>query len=418
MVVTPRDSGPLVGTGIVLRILLSPLFVAALIVWAHFAHYGHDGTLVLYLAGGATILSLLAEPIQAAFQAIERMEYLALSDVITKSTQGLLGIVLAIVGFGAIGFAGCWLVMSGVVLVLDAFWIKRYVRIDLHTTARRLAHMAKQSMAYWAFGLFFMVYLWIDTAMLSLMTNPTVVGWYGVPTKLFQTLMFVPVLMSTAWLPRLVSAFQEGPDQLHRAARTPIDVVLALGIPISAAVAIAADPLIHIVYGAQYDNAVPVLIILGLCIPFMYVTIMLSQVVIAANRQVRWTWVMAGATVFNPLVNAFLIPATQHAFHNGAIGAAISLLLTEIVIVAIGFVMTGRGLIDRRGMRRCGLAALASAAMVGVALALHPSGTVPSLAAAAVTFLALAWLLRLATPAELAFVRARLVSLIHRIRSR
>jgi O-antigen/teichoic acid export membrane protein len=408
-IVVDRDGAPgLVATGTVLRLLLSPLFLGVVVLWAHFARYGHEGNVVLYLAAGATILTLLAEPMQAAFQAIERMKYLAYSDVINKSVQGLLGIVLAVAGFGAVGFAGCWMVMSGVVLVLDALWLRPHVRLKLRTSGRRLVHMAKESVAYWAFGLFFMIYLWIDTAMLSLMTNPTVVGWYGVPTKLFQTAMVLPVMLSTAWLPRLVSVFERSPGDLPRAARAPIELAAVLGLPIAAGIAIAAGPIIHLVYGGAYDQAVPVMIILGLCIPPMYLNIMLSQVLIAAKRQVRWTWVMAGATVVNPAINAALIPLAQTRFHNGAIGAAVALLVTELAIVAVGFAMVGRGVVNRSNARRVTLTALACAATCAVAFALRPYGTVASLAAGALVFGMLAWALRLITPAEIAFVRERL----------
>jgi O-antigen/teichoic acid export membrane protein len=417
IVVDPKQAPPLVATATVLRIMLSPVFLVAVVVYAHFAHYGHEGTLVLYLAGGATILTLLAEPMQAAFQAIERMEYLAISDVINKSVQGLLGIVLAIAGLGAVGFAGCWLVMSGVVLVLDALWLAPYVRLGLRTTVSRLISMARESVAYWAFGLFFMIYLWIDTAMLSLITNPTVVGWYGVPTKIFQTLMFVPVLFSTAWLPRLVSVFERAPEELGRAARTPIELTLLLGLPIGALMATAAEPLIHIVYGSRYAHAVPVMVILGLCVAPMYFNIMLSQVLIAAKRQVVWTWLMAGATVINPAVNAVLIPLTQDRYGNGAIGAAISLLVTELLIVAAGLVLGGRGLMDRGGLRRLVLTAFASAAMWATGFALRPLGAVPSLAAAGAVFVLLAVVLRLVTADEVAFVRARVPGLARRFRA-
>ena len=81
--------------------------------------------------------------------------------------------------------------------------------------------MVRQSLAYWAFGVFFTIYLWIDALMLSLMTNPEVVGWYGVPMKLFQTFMFLPVVISTAWLPRLVRAFLDGGSGRSRARRPP-----------------------------------------------------------------------------------------------------------------------------------------------------------------------------------------------------
>jgi O-antigen/teichoic acid export membrane protein len=353
---------------------------------------------------------------QAAFQAIERMHYLAISDVINKSVQGILGIALAVMGFGAVGFAGCWLAMSGVVLALDALWLHRHVRLELKTTVHRLVHMAKESVAYWAFGLFFMIYLWIDTAMLSLMTNSTVVGWYGIPTKLFQSLMVVPVLLSTAWLPRLVMVFERSPGELQRAARTPIELGWALGLPIAAAIAVAAKPMIHLIYGPAYDQAVTVMILLGFCIPPMYLNILLSQVLIAAKRQVVWTWVMAGATVINPVINAILIPITQTHLHNGAIGAAIALLVTELGIVAVGFVLVGRGVVDRRMIRRVGLTALASAAMCGVALALRPFGTVPSLALGGLTFVLLVIVLRLITPEELEFARKKVRQAIRRLK--
>src|SRR3954452_3958229 len=65
IVVDRPRAARLVGTAMILRILLSPIFVAAIVLFAHAAGYGPDSTLVLYLAAGATILTLLAEPMQA-----------------------------------------------------------------------------------------------------------------------------------------------------------------------------------------------------------------------------------------------------------------------------------------------------------------------------------------------------------------
>jgi O-antigen/teichoic acid export membrane protein len=408
MVVSEDEVSALVATATTLRLLLSPLFVLATFLYAHFAHYSHEGTIVLYLAAGATLLYLLAEPLQAAFQATERMKYLAYSDIVYKSSQGLVGIVLALVGFGAIGFGGCWLVTSALVVALDVFWLGRYFRLKLRTSVRRLARMAKQSFAYWAFGMFFMIYLWIDTTMLSLMTNSTVVGWYGVPTRLFQTFMVVPILMSTAWLPRLVRVFERDPRDLARTAGTPTELVLLLGLPIAAGIAAAAGPVIRLLYGPAYAQAIPVFVILGLCIPPMYLSIMLSQMMIAAKRQIVWTWMMAGATLFNPAVNALLIPITQRRFGNGAIGAALSLLLTELVIVTAGLVVAGSGVIGRRQLRRLGLMTLASASMWGVCFLTRGFGAAVSLAAGLLVLVLLVKLLRVPTGEEIAFVRRSL----------
>src|SRR6266540_4200142 len=366
--VVNRGAAPtLVGTAIVLRILLAPVFAACVIGYAWLSHSGHEARLVLYLLAAFTLLTLLAEPMQAGFQAIERMQYLAYSDVINKSAQGLTGIALVFVGFRATGIAANLAIVAAAIVALNVF-----------------------SLAY----------LWIDTIMLSLMTRPEVVGWYGAPVRLFQTLMFLPVLLSTAWLPRLVAAFEQRADSVRAAARVPLELVLVLSVPIAAGTAILASPMIHLLYGPAYGSAVPVMVVLGLCIPPMYVNIMLASVLIAQKRQVVWTWVMAGATVVNPPLNLLLIPLTQNRYGNGAIGAAISLLLTELLIVGAGFALVGRDIFGRNEVRRCLLCAAATAAMCGAFFAARPLGVGPALVLAAATFVVLAAALRIATPAE------------------
>lgn len=405
MVVEPGESSHLVGTALSLRVAMAPLFVVGVVVYARLADYGSEGTAVLYLAAGATFLTLLAEPMQAAFQAVERMEYLAYSDVINKSAQGLLGVVLALLGFRSVGITACWMVVAGVVVVVDALWLRQFVRVDLRTNVRRMVDMAHKSLAYWAFGLFFLIYLWIDSVMLSLMTRAEVVGWYGVPTKLFQTLLFLAVIISTAWFPRLVGAHLEGRRRLVEVARVPMELVIVLSLPICAAAASTARPVIHLLYGSAYDNAAPVMAILSFCIPLMYVNIMMSQVLVAAKRQAVWTAVIAGATVVNPLVNLGLIRLADHRWHNGAIGAALSLVATEVLIVGAGAVLIGRDILDWKGVKRCLRAAAASALLAGAALAAQPYGLAASVVAGGVTFVVAALLLRVATRQELEVLR-------------
>jgi O-antigen/teichoic acid export membrane protein len=416
LVIRPASASRLIGAALVLRILLAPVFAVAILIYAQVAANGYEMRVALYLAAAATVLTLLAEPMQAGFQAIERMEYLALSDVINKSSQGLLGVALALIGLRSTGIVAAWAVTAGVVLILNAFWLRQRVRIplQLNTNRTELLSVVRESIAYWAFGVFMMLYLWIDTVMLSLLTRSEVVGWYGVPTKLFQSLMFLPALMSTAWLPRLVAAHEDGGDALQREARKPLELLLVASLPLCAVTAATAAPVTHVLYGSAYNESVPVLVTLALCIPPMYVNIMLNQVLVAAKRQTAWTWVLAGATIFNPLVNLLLIPYTQHRYHNGAIGAGIALFLTELLIVAVGLVLFGRGLIARETVRRCVPAVVCSAALWGVAYLLRPEGPVIALGAAGIVFLVLARVLHLLTADEIEALRGMATRVVGR----
>jgi len=415
-VVAPAESARLVGTALVLRVVSAPLVLGGAFAFGQLAGWDHTAKLALYLAAVGQIFIQVAEPMQAAFQARERMEYLAYSDVINKSAQGLLGIAVVLAGFGVIGVMVCWFVMAGVVVVLDAYWLHALVRLELRTTLQRMARLARESLPYWAFGVFFMIYLWIDFVMLSLLTTTEEVGWYSVPTRLFQTLMFFPVVVATAYLPAFVRGFELGGDRLRKSAQAPVEVVLLLSLPICAATAIVARPLIDVLYGSAYHESIPVLVILGLCIPPMYLNIMLSQILIAMNKQAKWTWVMAGTTVVNPLFNLVLIPWTHDRWNNGAIGASLSLLLTELICIFAGFVMVGRLVFDGGTVRRAALGSAAAGAMWGVAYVTRPHiGAIPALILGVLTFVGGAIVTRLFTAEEVALIGAGIQKVLRRL---
>jgi O-antigen/teichoic acid export membrane protein len=418
-IVMHRDQAPrLLGTAIVLRLVLSPVVAIAAVMFARIAHYSHEQSLALYLAAAMNVVVLLNDPMMAAFQAIERMKYLAWTDIINKSGQSVLGIALAVAGLGAVGLTANMAVVATVVVALSIRWLRPFVAINLRTNARMLANMIKGSVGFWALGLFYTVYLWIDTLMLSLMAGPRVVGWYGASTTLFQTLMFLPTIVGTVWLPRLVTAFKKSSDDLFETARAPLALVLALSAPVAAATAMAAGTIVSVLYGRAYGEAVPVMIVLALCIPPTYLNTMMSQVLIAAGRQLVTTWLMVAAAIANPLFNLVLIPLTQSRYHNGAIGAAAALLLTELFMTVVGVAVVGRHVFDRAAVRRCLLSAAASTAMWAVAHAAAPLGAVVALPAGVATLFALIVALHIPTEEELRFLRAGGAGLRERLAGR
>ncbi len=401
----------LAGTTVTLRACLIPIYLGVLTLYAAVAHFGSETTEVLYLAAAVTICAMIAEPVQATFQGIERMEYLAYGDVFNRTAQSLLGIALAIAGFGAVGLSVSSLAVATIGVFLWARWVRVHAKLQLRTTLPRLKMLVTQSLPYWAFGLFFMIYLWIDAVILALMAPPEVVGWYGAPTKLFTTLMFVPGIVATAWLPRMVGAFAEGRNRFRAVARTPVELVVVVSLPVCVIAATTARNVIPILFGPSYGPAVPVMEVLALCLPPMYVGIMLYEVLVATKRPLVWTWLMAGATVVNPALNIVLIRAAQHRWHNGAIGAALALLVTEVLILVAGLVIAGRWVLDGSSVRRFARALLATAAMFGIMRLLRPFGFVAATGGGAATFAGLAWLLRLASADELALLKAMFVRL-------
>ena len=235
------------------------------------------------------------------------MEFLAAGDVADKVLQSLLAIALVLLGFGVVSVAVAALGVAFVVLVLKYVWAKRFCRPDLRTTRRQTTDMVRESFPYWTMGLFLMFYLWIDSAMLAMMTSSEVVGYYGVPIRLFGTLCS----RSTCWRPcgcrasspptrtrKPTSSSSPGRRSNRRwcsASPSPWGACAWL------------DRSIETLFGAEYTKAAPVMAILAICAIPVYLNVMAYQLLIASGRVAVWTKVVIGASIFNPLLNFFAI---------------------------------------------------------------------------------------------------------------
>ena len=401
-IASQRDRAPrLLASAILVRLVLAVPMLGAVALFARQGHFEGPQLAAIYFGWGIAVVYTLYEPILAALQAIERMQYLAYTDVLTKTVVILVSVGLVLIGFGVIALLTTTITVMTVVLALNFVWLRRYFRIQWRVAPHDLWALVVDSLPYCGFALFFTFYLWIDSLMLGLMTPARVVGWYGMPTKLFGSLMFLPVILSTAWLPRLTAAHRSGGDaHLARSARPPIEIVVALSLPICVGVYLLAGPVIHFLYGPEFDRSAPIMSLLALSVPPMYLNIMVNQVLIAGNRQMVWTKAMGVACVVNPALNLLLIPYFQRTQGNGALGAALSLLVTEICLAAIA-VLSVRDCFAGSFGSRMFRAALATAAMAAALVLGGHLGLGLEVPLAVGVYALMAWRLRVITVDEL-----------------
>lgn len=390
----------LIPNAIILRALLSLPMLGLLAVFARTGHFDQEEVIALFLGWAICVLYVLFEPIQAGLQALEKMQFLAYSDILTKTFVSLISVALVVLGSKANGLLTLSVVVLAMVLVLHLIWMRANFTVDWGVRPDELWALARGSLPYLGFALFFTFYLWIDALMLSVMAPKDVLGWYGLPTKLFGTLMFIPVILSTAWLPRLSAAHARGDQALWDVARGPLQVVVTLSLPVCVGVVLVADHLITFLYGRGFTESIPVMAVLALSVPPMYLNIMANQILIARRQQMLWTKAMGLACVVNPVLNLFLISYFQQHYANGATGAAISLLLTEVVLSAIG-VAAIRGVFDRAFLGRTARAAIAAAGMGLAVLFARRFGLAPAILVGVIVYPILAIPLRVLSAAEL-----------------
>src|SRR5690606_13169715 len=113
-------------------------------------------------------------------------------------------------------------------------------------------------------------------------------------------------------------------------------LLLVLIGPVVAGLYAFADPIVRLVFGAEYAGAAPALQIMTWTLVPIYANAVLTHLLIAAGRQAAMMWTSSGAAVANVGLNLLMIP------RMGVLGAAIATLLTEgmLLLGNYGFART------------------------------------------------------------------------------
>jgi O-antigen/teichoic acid export membrane protein len=401
-----RDSSrtsSLVGGAIVMRLATAVPGCVGMFLYLRLVHFGPEQVLLIWLATALVITASVSGAFEAAFSGLERMEYLAYAGLVGNGLVSLLGIGLVLVGGRVVALMVLDLGLTVLVLALNVYWSRRMFAIAWRGAMRLVPQIVRSGLSFWVGGLFFTAYLWIDSILLSLLVPTRVVGWYGVPTQLFTAILMVAGVLGTAWFPRLAAAHMEGKEALRQCARPAFEAAVVLSLPIAAGTALVAGPLVALLYGGGFSGAGPVLSILAACMVPTFFNMMAYQVLQAEGRQVAWFKVVAAATVLNISANLVLIPHFQGQ-GNGAIGAALSLLGTEVFELVAALCLLP-WVLGSRLLGRVARAAAATTLMALAVFAASPAGLVPEIGAGLVMFTAFALLLRLPTPDELTMLR-------------
>jgi O-antigen/teichoic acid export membrane protein len=397
----PENASALVGAALWTRIVVIAPAVMLVLIYVFVVGFDNTQTLVILIASGVMVVNLFGGVLIAALTGLEKMQYVAYNRLFTAGLGAILGIALVLAGFRAIGVVALTLFLSATLLYLSFHWSRRHFRVTLTPNLPLIRRLIVDGLPLWIGAMVFSVYLAIDSIILGALAPATVVGWYGVPTQMFSAILVVPAIIINAWFPRLSKAFVDGQANLHEEARPVIEVLLVIAIPASAGLAAVSGPLIHALYGSRFDPAAPVLFVLAVTVLPTFLNIAAYYVLLAADRQMTWIKVIAVTAVINPVLNLILIPYFQHRTGNGALGAAISLLATEVLQAAAAvWLLRWMGL---SVLRRPARALLAAAAMTLLVVVAGPLGLLVQIAIGIGSFAVLGIVLRLLSDSEWAF---------------
>lgn len=291
---------------------------------------GEERTLVAIC--GCTLLSTaITSTFTALHSAFERVIFSVTGTVLEKGLSALLGFLLLKGGAGVQTMALVLLSCSIINGAWQAVWFYRAVGTAFIFDRMLIRKLVSTGMPFLLYGMLSVIYYRIDTVLLSLMTNATVVGWYGSAYRLFDTLIFLPTLViSNIMYPVFAKLSAASMENLQLAIEKSTNFLLTCGIPITTGLIVAAPNIIQVLYPRpEFMHAVPALQALAPGLICLYMN-MISTSVLVSTQQERKLVIMASiALVANLCLNLSLIPLYQH------IGAALVTSLTELLLLCM-----------------------------------------------------------------------------------
>ena len=319
------------------------------------------------------ILTTLSAPLNAGLQGQQRMKWMAIWAVAGRYVVGATVVVALVTrrGLYGVALAGSLgpissLLGNGAQLARE---VRKGARLDFHLW--KVLVLGGTPFLLWS--LVSTCYGSIDILLLSKMTNDAVVGWYALAYRLVALPIFLPTIVVTALFPQLSTLGAYASPSFASLVNRAVMVVFFACAPMAAGVALVAGDLISFLhYPAGFTRSVPLIQILALHIPVVGITTLLGTALMACDRQRRWVVVGIVAAAFNPLLNLFAIPATTNAFGNGAIGASIITVATELLMLGgAAYLLRPYGVLDRQTIGYVFRCVVACAAMVAIVLACH-----------------------------------------------
>ena len=178
--------------------------------------------------------------------------------------------------------------------------------------------------------------IYLPTIMLGLLVGGEEVGWFGASNRI------VVALHTFAWMyffnlyPSFSRCAKESFESLNSLTGKSLEITSWSAIFIGAFGTVAAEPLIKVIYGPQYDEAVTVFRVLVWLLTFALISGHYMYILIAYNKQ--WLELMSATIGAAASIILNLVLITRF----GLIGAAWAVLCAEALVWGLNFLFVRR----------------------------------------------------------------------------
>ena len=286
---------------------------------------------LLYIYFVSMILNMFN--VEWFYVGMENQEYITKRNIILKIFSAILIFLFVKTSEDIYFYAGILVLATTGSNIYNFFNLRKYVSLkikkykDIKRHFRRLFYIFFSAIAL-------SISYNLDSLMIGKMVGDTELGYYSLAGKFGRMPLVLGTVVITILAPRLTNLLgQNNKKMYYKLWKSGIDVIFIFYIPLTVGMYLLSKPLVLIIGGVNFIEAVPMFRLFSIYITIMGFACLTGVTLDTHSRDKEYSISVIIGSSLNFLFNIFFI------MKIGAIGAVIATLITEIVAILVRIVL-------------------------------------------------------------------------------
>lgn len=335
-------AGRLAGVFLPLKLLISLLIFGVAVLFLPPQFRGEQAFFVLSVYGLWLAASGVAILLEQILHARNRFGIASVARVLPGVVQMLAGVIVGLLGGGAVAFAVAAAVSSLSYLCVILVGLSHLgVRFDVSGVAARFLPSLYRAMPFAAVTTLLLLSLKVEFLVFAQVADTKAVGIYSMAARLYEAALTAPFAYSTVMTARMVQAAGQGRDAFGPLYQRTVRMAANGGVIAALIGAVITQPFISYMLPADYDASAPLLLIMLLGYPFMTLHLVNVSAMLSLAAQRRPAGLMLG------LILMQLAIAKIALIFGGMTGVAAATAVFAVASFAASTVAVRQWLSDR-----------------------------------------------------------------------
>jgi O-antigen/teichoic acid export membrane protein len=304
--------------------------LVALLISATLLRQEWDVRMACYLIGAALVARSFMFTIRGVLQGLERFGWDSAVVLGDRVLLLVLGTAVLLAGGGLLALSAAFVVARAAALVFGAWLTQAQLGgVSLRYDRKIWGELQRSAVPFGLFLIVLNLYAYIDSVMLGVMRGDVETGVYGAAYKVYEGVGYLPGVVASVLTPRLSSLFMTDRGAHKRLMLTGLIGSVSLALVVGVLGYWLAEPLLVLLFGANFAVAAAPFRILCLGLVFVFAIWTLHAAAISINKERLLLRAALIGLVVNVAANAYAVP------HYGASGAAAATVIGEFVSLIV-----------------------------------------------------------------------------------